>query len=80
MITSANNIKSIHGRRAGLPRNKGGIVMGQIFTRPVTPEQRDQLEKPSPEAVQKAQDALLLNLLLRVKQLEDSQQGGDSYD
>lgn len=54
--------------------------MGQIFTRPVTPEQREQLEKPSPEAVQKAQDELFQNLLLRVKQLEDGQQGGDSYD
>lgn len=77
---SASNIKSILGRRVGLPRSKGGIVMGQIFTRPVTPEQREQIEKPSPESVQKAQDELFLNLLLRVKQLEDSQQGGDSYD
>lgn len=54
--------------------------MGQIFTRPVTPEQHEQLEKPSPEAVQKAQDEILLNLLLRVKQLEDKQQGGDPSD
>ena len=54
--------------------------MGQIFTRPVTTEQREKLEKPSPEAVQKAQDELFMNLLQRVKQLEDSQQGGDSYD
>lgn len=54
--------------------------MGQIFTRPITTEQHEKLEKPSPEAVQKAQDDLFLNLLLRVKQLEDSQQGGDSYD
>lgn len=54
--------------------------MGKIFTRPVSAEQREKLEKPSEEAVRKAQDELFMNLLQRVKDLEDNQQGGDSYD
>lgn len=54
--------------------------MGQIFTRPVTTEQQEKLEKPSPEAVQKAQDDLFMNLLQRIKALEDALRGGDSYD
>jgi len=54
--------------------------MGQIFSRPLTQEQLDKLEKPSAEAIQKAQDELFMNLLRRVKELEDRQQGGDSYD
>lgn len=52
--------------------------MAKIFTRPVTTEQREQLEKPSPEAVQKATDDLFMNLLQRIKNLEDKQQSGDS--
>lgn len=57
--------------------------MGKIFTRPISAEQRAKLDaktKPSQEDILKAQDELFMNLLLRVKELENNQQGGDSYD
>ena len=46
-----------------------------IFTKPLTQEQRRELEqrtKPSTEQLQAAQDALFMNLLERVAQLEDN--------
>lgn len=57
--------------------------MGKIFSRPLTPEQLAKLEakkSPSQEDILHAQDELFMNLLQRVKELEDHQQGGDSYD
>lgn len=57
--------------------------MGKIFTRPLTDEQKQKIaakSKPSAEDILRAQDDLFMNLLLRVKELEDNRQGGDSYD
>lgn len=57
--------------------------MGQIFTRPISAEQYAKIDartKPSQEDILHAQDELFMNLLQRVKELEDHQQGGDSYD
>lgn len=57
--------------------------MGQIYTRPISAEQQAKIDaktRPSQEDILHAQDELFMNLLQRVKQLEDNQQGGDSYD
>lgn len=57
--------------------------MGKIFTRPISAEQQAKLDakkRPSQEDILHAQDELFMNLLQRVKQIEDNQQGGDSYD
>ena len=57
--------------------------MGKIFTRPLTDEQKQKIaakSKPSADDILHAQDELFMNLLQRVKELEDNQQGGDSYD
>lgn len=57
--------------------------MGKIFTRPISAEQQDKIDartRPSQEDILHAQDELFMNLLQRVKELEDNQQGGDSYD
>ena len=57
--------------------------MGKIFTRPISAEQQAKLDakkRPSQEDILRAQDELFMNLLQRVKELEDNQQGGDSYD
>ena len=57
--------------------------MGKIFSRPVTPEQLAKIDaktKPSQDDILRAQDELFMNLLQRVKELEDNRQGGDSYD
>lgn len=57
--------------------------MGKIFTRPISAEQQAKLDakkRPSQEDILHAQDELFMNLLQRVKELEDHQQGGDSYD
>ena len=57
--------------------------MGQIFTRPISAEQKaklDEKKRPSQEDILHAQDELFMNLFQRVKKLEDNQQGGDSYD